>query len=104
MQTGKIVCFKVCILFCQLYNLCMVLKQIRVSSFLYIPVCPLNVNFAYSFRGISHLYHHNVRDGKRMATVQRVSYRIKSLKNRFEICFIDFGVEHLIVDGRINGR
>ena len=38
-----------------------------------------------------------------MTTVQRMSYRIESLIDRFEIRFVDFGVEHLVVDGGING-
>lgn len=39
-----------------------------------------------------------------MTTVQRMSYCIESLVDLFQVCFIDFGAEHLVVDGGINGR
>ena len=39
-----------------------------------------------------------------MTAVQGMSYRIESLIDRFEIRFIYLCVEHLVVNGGINGR
>ena len=47
--------------------------------------------------------HHHVRDGQRVTTVQGMSYRIESLVDLFQVCLVNFGAEHLVVNGGING-